>query len=58
MAIALDRVRETFERLENGDGTAFFERVKHQRQPLNENLTAATVLALWNARRRTQRKRN
>jgi hypothetical protein len=45
MAIALDRVPETFERLENGDGTAFFERVRHQRQPLNENLTAATVLA-------------
>ena len=45
MAIALDRVRETFERHENGDGTVFFERAGHQKQPLNENLTAATVLA-------------
>jgi hypothetical protein len=33
MAITSDRVREISRGLESGDETAFFERVRHQKQP-------------------------
>jgi hypothetical protein len=40
VATTLDGVREFFNGLENGDGTAFFEGVRHQKQPLDESLTS------------------
>jgi hypothetical protein len=46
MAITSDRVREIFTGLENGDGAAFFEGVRHPGQPLDESSTAATVRGL------------
>jgi pimeloyl-ACP methyl ester carboxylesterase len=40
VAMASKSVREIFKGLENGDGTALFEGVRHQRQPLDESLTS------------------
>jgi pimeloyl-ACP methyl ester carboxylesterase len=41
VAITFDGVRSIFKGLENGDGAAFFERVRHRRQPLDESLTSS-----------------
>jgi hypothetical protein len=46
MAITSDSVREIFAGLGNSDGAAFLERVRRQKQSLDQSAPAATVLGL------------
>ena len=58
MAITSESVREIFKGLENGDGAAFFERVRPQRYRWMRASPAVTVLGLFKTGRSTQQKRN